>query len=128
MNDAWNSEERYSIIVNIVLFICLLVILNFALSQKNLLLIAVGAGGLGGFIHEIAQSQGKIIFIKKYEDGLYLGSISGIILGVIAGVLILQNPIDTETTTKAIVDAFMAGLALKGITEAASSKPQGEGK
>lgn len=130
MGDAWTGEEKYSVIANIVLLIGLVAILNWALNYGSFWWIAVGAGGLGGLVHEFAQSKGKMLFIKKYDDGLYLGSISGIILGVVAGILLLQNQITSDQTietaklTKATFDAFIAGLALKGVVDATSSVPQ----
>jgi len=134
MGETWTGEEKYSVIANIVLLIVLVAALNWALNHGSFWWVAVGAGGLGGLIHELAQSKGKMLFIKKYDDGVYLGSISGIILGVVAGILILQNQITSNQTieaaqlTKATFDAFIAGLALKGVVDATSSEPQGLSK
>ena len=128
-SDAWSSEQKYSVLANIVLLIGLVVVLNWASNNGSFWWIAVSAGGLGGLVHELAQSKGKMLFIKKYEDGIYLGSISGIILGVVAGILLLQNQITSDQTieaaklTKATFDAFIAGLALKGVVDATSSEP-----
>lgn len=129
MGDAWTTEEKYTIVANIVLLVGLVAILNWALNHGSFWWVAIGAGGLGGLIHELAQSKGKILFIKKYDDGVYLGSISGIILGLVAGILMLQNQITSDQTietaklTKATFDAFIAGLALKGVVDATSSEP-----
>lgn len=112
----------------------LVAILNWALDNRSIWWIAVCAGGLGGLLHELAQSKGKMLFINKFDDGVYLGSISGIILGIVAGILLLQNQITSDQTiettklTKATFDAFIAGMALKGVVEATSSEPQGQSK
>jgi len=129
VSDAWNNEQKYSVLANIVLLIGLVAALNWATNHGSLWWIAVSAGGLGGLVHELAQSKGKMLFIKKYDDGVYLGSISGIILGIVAGILLLQNQITSDQTietaklAKATFDAFIAGLALKGVVEATSSEP-----
>lgn len=134
MSETWSKEEKYSVLANIVLLIGLVVVLNWASNHGSFWWIAIGAGGIGGLIHELAQSKGKMLFIKKYDDGVYLGSISGIILGIVAGILMLQNqitsdqPIETVKLTKATFDAFIAGLALKGVVDATSSEPQGQPK
>ncbi len=126
-SDKWTPIV--SVVANIVILVIFGGILMWALNNQNISLLAVSAGGLGGLVHEFAQSKGKILYIQSYKDGLYLGSISGIILGAVAGVLLLQNLITGETTgttnlAKASFDAFVAGLALKGIVEATTSNPQ----
>lgn len=119
--------ERISIIATAVLG----VILAFAawLSYRNqwLLVLAFSVGGLGGLVHEIAQSRGRILFFKRQTDGLYLGAIAGVILGAVAGILVIRGYLtgDMATTDATFVqmsyETFMAGLALKGIAEAAGT-------
>jgi hypothetical protein len=64
--------EKVSLAVTGVTFV-VLCSLAWASSHNNWLLwLAVSVGGLGGLVHEVAQSGGKIAFFEKYEDGLYL--------------------------------------------------------
>ena len=58
----------------------------------------------------------------------YLGTIAGIILGGVAGLLaakafLITPPTPPPTVMQLIYEAFLAGLALKGITEAAGGQP-----
>src|SRR2546422_3983912 len=76
--------------------------------------LAVSAGALGGLTHEIVQSNGTIFFPSQKDDGLYLGGISGLILGGAAGLLILSGTAAAVTTTL-VVTTFSAGLGLKGV-------------
>lgn len=74
-------------------------------------------------MHEFAQSKGKIVFFEKHEDGLHLGSLAGVFLGVVAGLLAIRGYVIDSPTGASITqlgyEAFLAGLGLKGIAEAA---------
>ena len=91
------------------------------------LFLAAFVGALGGVIHEIAQSRGKILFFEKHGDGLYLGSLAGMVLGAAAGIIAVRGFLaGTGATIGAVeigYESFVAGLALKGITEAAAGNP-----
>ena len=106
--------------------------LAWASAQHNWWLwLADSVGALGGLAHEIAQSGGKILFFQKYEDGVYLGSLAGMVLGAVAGVLIIRGHwIESSSgaqvsvcTVQLTYEIFTAGLALKGISESAGGKP-----
>jgi hypothetical protein len=116
---------------------------SLALIPTSIFIQAVAAGSLGGLIHEIAQSQGKIFFPKKMEDGLYLGSLTGMILGAVSGLMVIQGFLPQSQVCSSeiasdlkeciqfqkqgkqvpndrlILEIFLAGMALKGIAEAA---------
>lgn len=78
-------------------------------------------------MHEIAQSGGTIAFFEKHEDGLYLGTLAGVILGAVAGILVVRGylvpgPAGTAASfslAQVSYEVFTAGLALKGVVEAA---------
>ena len=104
-----------------------------AATRGDVMTLAASMGALGGLSHEIAQSHGKILFFRKAEDGIYIGSIAGMVLGAIAGLLVARGlvthapgsaplPIDLMQLK---FEAFFAGLGLKGILDAAGSKPPG---
>jgi hypothetical protein len=119
--------EKVSLAVTGVTFV-VLCILAWASSHNNWLLwLAVSIGGLGGLVHEVAQSGGKIAFFEKYEDGLYLGALAGVALGAVAGILVIRGHLIARTSgtelsvsmTQLAYEVFTAGLALKGVVEAA---------
>lgn len=117
--------ERYSIIITVILLI-ILAVLSWISSLNNwLIVLAMSVGGIGGLVHEIAQSRGKILFFQKEQDGIYLGSVAGIVLGAVAGLLTIRGFITGEAApaaannTQIIYEVFLAGLALKGVIEAA---------
>ena len=93
--------------------------------------LAVSVGALGGLAHEIAQSGGMILFFQKNQDGMYLGSLAGMVLGAVAGILVIRGHLIASASGAAVsvstvqleYEIFFAGLALKGVTEAAGSKP-----
>lgn len=138
----WKSTEQLSAVTTSV---AVLVVGIGAIIPSILYVQAASAGALGGLVHEIAQSGGKFFFIQKRKDGLYLGSLTGMVLGSISGLLILQGFLPTSqvcptadipqelesqcqefvdrgqkaANTPLILEMFLAGVALKGISEAA---------
>ncbi|MEO0868257.1 MAG: hypothetical protein AAFY17_07375 [Cyanobacteria bacterium J06642_11] len=141
--DQWTRNERISIGVTLGLTI----LSGFlAITPTTIYLQSLAAGALGGLAHEIAQSGGKIFFIQKRQDGLYLGALTGMVLGCVAGLLVLQGFLPTAqvcpaktvpdnlvkgceefvqsepiaANTSLVLEMFLAGLSLKGISEAAT--------
>lgn len=57
--------------------------------------------------------------------GIYLGSIAGLVFGLVAGAFVIQgnlttyppNPLPTDIA-RIFFEAFLGGLALKGVTDA----------
>jgi hypothetical protein len=90
--------------------------------------LAAAVGGLGGLVHEFAQSGGRIVFFQQNRDGLYLGSLAGVVLGAVAGILVIRGHLigsdpgaaPLGSVTQLSYECFFAGLALKGVSEAAS--------
>ncbi|RLI05727.1 hypothetical protein DRO26_01390 [Candidatus Bathyarchaeota archaeon] len=82
----WEPSPKQSFLTTIILMLLLTFLGVYFITSKNFLGIAVTIGGLGGLFHEIAQSGGKTLFIKSFRDGVYLGSISGLLLGIISGI------------------------------------------
>ena len=120
-------HELSSIVVTIIIGVVLAVIAWFSCHKQWLLIMAFSVGGLGGFVHDIAQSRGKILFFERHSDGLYLGTIAGVILGAVAGILVIRGYLAGDTTANNAIfvnmsyEAFLAGLALKGVAEAAGT-------
>ena len=128
---AMSGSEIVSMIVTLALAVGLGVLATITAKQFNLgsprvLWLAIAVGGLGGLAHEIAQSRGTILLVERKADGIYLGAIAGVILGAVAGLLavkgLLISPATQPSATQLIYEAFIAGLALKGITEAAGGQ------
>lgn len=118
-----SPSEKASVIVTVVLLVILSTIAAVSSHNHYVLPLAVSVGGIGGLIHEIAQSRGRILFFQRFQDGMYLGSVAGVILGAVAGVLAIRgyvaNGAATVDTTQITYEIFLAGLALKGVVEAA---------
>jgi hypothetical protein len=89
--------------------------------------LAATVGALGGLAHEIAQSGGKLLFFSKKADGFYLGSVAGLVLGAVAGIMVARvlfsDPPSNMTAAQLSYEAFLAGLGLKGVVEAAGGQP-----
>src|SRR5947208_1039292 len=88
---AWSGTEAWSLIGTTALTLIAIIVAWISVSTRNYILVAVSMGALGGLVHEFAQSGGKILFFKKQEDGFYLGSISGMVLGAVAGILVIRG-------------------------------------
>jgi hypothetical protein len=100
---------------------------DLSVTSPRAIWLAVAVGGLGGLAHEIAQSRGTVLIAERRADGIYLGTIAGIILGGVAGLLavkafLITPPTPLPTVMQLIYESFIAGLALKGVTEAAGGQ------
>jgi hypothetical protein len=119
--------EIASIIVTVGMGIALAILAWASAHYQWLIWLAASVGALGGLVHEIAQSGGKIMFFQRNQDGMYLGSLAGMVLGAVAGLLVVRGHLIAGGTGGASVsnvqltyEIFIAGLALKGVTEAAA--------
>jgi hypothetical protein len=93
------------------------------LIGSKLLIIATAAvmGALGGFTHDIIQNKRFWQNAVSTPAGYFLGTAAGIFLGVVSGLLVaLLLPPSTALSTAAYA-GLLAGISLKGLTEAASS-------
>ena len=96
-------------------------------SSGWIIWLGIAAGGIGGLVHEFGQSGGKLLFFKRAEDGIFLGALAGMFMGMVAGALSVQGlfsqapaPVTAQRplAVEAFYTAFLAGLALKGFAEA----------
>ena len=94
---------------------------------QSIFFLAASMGALGGIGHEFAQSGGRIVFIQRRGDGLYLGSLTGAVLGAIAGLLMIRGYLTPGIPAipygQVAYETFTSGLALKGVVEAITDKP-----
>ncbi|HSK62444.1 MAG TPA: hypothetical protein VK893_01335 [Pyrinomonadaceae bacterium] len=125
--------DFWSIIVTVLVGIGLGILASISADRGWVIWLAVSVGGLGGLVHEIAQSGGKIFFFERKADGFYVGALGGAVLGAAAGLLAVRgfltepNPDPPLNVTQLIYEAFIAGMALKGVTEAAGGQAIPEG-
>ena len=123
--------EKVSVIITAGMVIALGILAWLSTQHVWWLWLAASVGGLGGLVHEIAQSGGKVLFFQRHEDGLYLGALAGIVLGAVAGILVIRGHLIFSATGATLsagtvqisYEVFTAGLALKGVTEAAGGNP-----
>lgn len=125
-NEPFTRADYISILIAVLLAV-LLAMAAWRSYDHNIFILAGSMGGLGGLLHEFVQSGGKFMVVQKKSDGIYLGTLAGALLGIIAGILMTRGylTIATDKTNFAEItyEAFVAGLALKGVVEAAAGKP-----
>lgn len=116
----WGGNRWQTILTFVMLLVTMAVAIIF---RTNLLVVAISVAAIGGFVHEIVQSGGSVAYPQSKADGLYLGSISGLVFGAIAGLLAVQS-IDPNASVgiSFVSQMFFAGLALKGVAEAAGGQ------
>jgi hypothetical protein len=89
-------------------------------SSGWIIWLSLAAGGLGGIIHEFAQSGGKLLLTKREADGIYLGSLMGILLGMLAGVLAVQGLVSAPTSQANAARPPAANAPNSGFTTASA--------
>jgi hypothetical protein len=119
--------ELLSVVVTLLVGVALVAFAIYSgarMREDNgwLIALAISVGGAGGLVHEIFQSGGKLLFFSRKIDGIYLGSLTGVFMGAVAGVLTVRGNLVGATTLNNTADLtyqiFTAGLALKGVVEA----------
>lgn len=88
----------------------------------NPIAVALLFGITGGIAHEIVQSGGTVLVPKPVDGGdVNLGTLTGAVLGVVSGFLVLHGVDLSVLTTSSMLtiafEALTAGLALKGIAD-----------
>ncbi len=103
--------------------IAFIVILGLAGSlTKSFLLLSIVVGAVGGLIHDLIQNKAVILYPSTTDEGVYLGWILGIILGGAAGfIAYASGVVSTTFDPKLLAAPFTAGIALKGIVDAAAN-------
>ena len=106
-----------------IFVIAILFILGVAGSlTKSVLLLGVVVGCVGGIIHDLVQNKAIILYPKTSDEGVYIGWILGVILGGAAGFIAIASGVaSTAFNAQSLLAPFTAGIALKGITDAAAN-------
>jgi archaellum component FlaF (FlaF/FlaG flagellin family) len=129
MHLALTPEQKTSLSITLAAFLLIIIglVISYSMSTPVLIAVAILAGAIGGLGHEFVQSGGTITFFKVKEDGVYLGSMAGIVIGAMAGLLFIRSftpPVDVNIL---LVESLLAGLGFKGVAEAVGGQitPQG---
>jgi len=114
--------ERLSVMATAVLAVVALVSASVAYAWSSTFVLAFALGSIGGLVHELFQSGGKILFFVKKEDGLYMGALAGMVLGGVSGIIAARSimPVDAAQLQSLAYDTFLAGVGMKGLAEAAA--------
>ena len=115
-------------IASVITFVLIVGLSVLSYEAKYALPMVVLAGAIGGLLHEIVQSQGKYILPNTDATGNFcLGGLIGIITGVVAGFILYQGLNATSAATVSgmlFAEAFLAGLAAKGVADAINPPTQ----
>ena len=122
------KTDIWSIVITVAIAIALVILAYISAGNGWWIGIAAAVGALGGLVHEMAQSGGKILFFERKADGFYLGAVAGAVLGAVAGLMTIRGLLASGVappagTTSLVYEALIAGIALKGVTEAAGGAP-----
>lgn len=121
------AKEDASVVAAVALLIILLVYGVYLVQNakgETVLALSLIFGAIGGISHDIVASGGRITFVRRQRGGLELGTFSGAVLGLVSGFFIVGAakvsaiPLPSEMANIAS-EAFLAGLALKGVGQAA---------
>ena len=115
-------------VASLVVFILLIIFAALSYEGKHVFLTAITAGALGGLAHELVQSKGTYILPHTDNTGNFcLGGLFGIVSGGLAG-LIMYSGLDLTAGIKVsgqlFTQAFLAGLAVKGVADAVQPPKQ----
>ena len=118
----WNQKTRSlgAAQVASLVAIALIFLLDYiSYEGHSVILSVVFSGAIGGLLHEIVQSGGTYMLPKTDDKGNFcLGGLIGIITGGLAGLILSQGLNLTTLNVQLLVQAFLAGLALKGVADA----------
>ncbi|MGA2105970.1 MAG: hypothetical protein ABSG06_11360 [Methanoregula sp.] len=100
----------------------IIILIGIGVYYQIVILVVVCVGAVGGLSHELVQSQGKYMLPDTDTSGNFcLGGLVGMVEGAIAGVLLMQGQQGNPAYSQSIlISAFLAGLALKGVSDAAN--------
>lgn len=117
-----SKAEKMSVITTAALALVFIAAAWVTYSINVPFVLAISLGCIGGLIHELFQSGGKVLFFARKEDGLYLGSLGGMVLGGVSGLLSSHAVAGTDPAQLQALayDAFLAGVGMKGLMEAAT--------
>lgn len=129
-----NGVKREPRVTTFSILLAILVAAVVAWYFRSWLALAFFVGGIGGILHELIQSGGKFFLPQPGEKEYYLGSFVGFFLGGVAGLIVLKGhlaappPAGTDLSSGGLfqyelaLESLLAGIALKGVSEAATDR------
>ena len=110
--------------------VAILFILGLAGSlTESVLLLSIVVGCVGGVIHDLIQNKAIILYPSTTDEGVYIGWILGVILGGAAGFIAYgSGVVSTTLDPRLLLAPFTAGIALKGVIDAAANTSAGNVK
>jgi hypothetical protein len=124
--DQKSSVVTVNQIVSLIAIVAVVVAAGLSAVTNHASITVVLVGAIGGLVHEIAQSSGKYVLPNLRIDSnnctqdVCLGGLYGLISGGVAGLLLLRGMGQTIVSPQVLSEAFLAGVAVKGITDAAA--------
>jgi hypothetical protein len=127
--DAKEAEKKSRLKSNqIVSLVTIIVVVAFAVASailNDVFATAVLVGAIGGLVHELVSSNGKYILpnidsTSGNPSDVSLGGLYGLVIGGVAGLLLVGGLAATTVTAQVLSSAFLAGLAVKGVSDAAA--------
>ncbi len=117
---AFGLDQTYTAMA-VVLFLIILGIVGSV--TQSFLLLSIVVGSVGGLIHDLIQNKAIILYPKTTTEGIYLGWILGIIMGGAAGFIAYTSGVVSTNSfdPKLLSVPFTAGIALKGVVDAAAT-------
>src|SRR5262245_41206803 len=73
-SNALTNMDKWSIAITFAAAVALGIVAYISAGRGWWIGIAAACGALGGLVHEMAQSGGKILFFERKSDGFYLGA------------------------------------------------------
>jgi molybdopterin-binding protein len=122
---TWKKYDGQIVTVFALAATVIIAVLGF--NAQNVLVTSIAVAALGGIVHEIAQTNGTFMLPGRDAENprnVYLGGLYGLIAGGVAGLILVQTP-NQGLTTALLSEAFLAGLALKSVSEAVADQTAG---
>lgn len=118
------KDPVWAQVETVVSIIAVSVLSWVSFDEGSVLFTAIFVGAMGGLVHEIAQSNGRFMLPNTKNGEVYLGGLYGLVAGGVAGLLIAQGLATTAVGVGLLSESFLAGLALKGVSDAvAGTRP-----
>jgi hypothetical protein len=120
--DPNDWSQKWGPSITLVVFVLAISGGIYGILHPNPILVGLLLGIAGGIAHEIVQSGGKVLIPKRVAGGdLNLGTLSGAVLGIVSGFLVLHGVDLTKLAGNDMLniafEALTAGLALKGVAD-----------
>jgi hypothetical protein len=125
---AFAGKQTGAQAASLIVFVLIIIFAALSYEWKHVFLTAITAGALGGLAHELVQSKGTYILPHTDDTGNFcLGGLFGIVSGGLAGLIMysgLNLTVGIRVSGQLFTQAFLAGLATKGVADAVQPPKQ----